>query len=121
MLTDRSQPATVNGKPVTAPTSFGGPHVHVREDFILTMGLAGARRRRSLLPTALLAALLALTLAACGGSDDGDSAEAEQPAATTSSAEQTTTKQTTTKPSALTATITGTITFGAEPGANRPC
>ncbi len=114
MLTDRSQPATVNGKPVTAPTSFGGPHVHVREDFILTMGLAGARRRRSLLPTALLAALLALTLAACGGSDDGDSAEAEQPAATTSSAEQTTTKQTTTKPSALTATITGTITFGAE-------
>ena len=81
MLTDRSQPATVNGKPVTAPTSFGGPHVHVREDFILTMGLAGARRRRSLLPTALLAALLALTLAACGGSDDGDSAEtkAEQP------------------------------------------
>ena len=114
MLTDRSQPATVYGEPVTAPTSFGGLYVHVREDSIMTTGLAGTRRRRSLLPTALLptlAALLALTLAACGGSDDGDSAEAEQPkeTATTSSAEQTTTK-----PSALTATITGTITFGAE-------
>ena len=89
--------------------------MHVREDSIMTTGLAGTRRRRSLLPTALLptlAALLALTLAACGGSDDGDSAEAEQPeeTATTSSAEQT--EQT--KPSALTATITGTITFGAE-------
>ena len=93
--------------------------MHVREDSILTPGLAGARRRRSLLPTALLptlAALLALTLAACGGSDDGDSAEAEQPkeTATTSSAEQTTSSAEQTKPSALTATITGTITFGAE-------
>ena len=92
--------------------------MHVREDSFLTKGSEGARGRRSLLPTALLptlAALLALTMAACGGSDDGGTetkAEAEQPKepATTSSAEQA--KAT---PTALNATITGTITFGLEP------
>jgi plastocyanin len=61
----------------------------------------------------MLAALLALTLAACGGGDDGGSettTEAEKPKepATTSSAETSST------PGALNATISGTITFGAE-------
>ena len=93
--------------------------MHVREDSIMTTGLAGTRRRRSLLPTALLptlAALLALTLAACGGGSDDDggtetTTEAEKPKepATTSSA-----AQATTTPGALNATISGTITFGAE-------
>jgi plastocyanin len=92
--------------------------VYLREDSSLTAGPAGAHRRR-LLPTALLptlAALLALTLAACGGGSDDDggtetTTEAEQPKepATTSSA-----AQATTTPGALTATISGTITFGAE-------
>ena len=90
--------------------------MHVREDSIPTAGPAGARRRRPLLPSALLpmlAALLALTLAACGGGDDGGSettTEAEKPKepATTSSAETSST------PGALNATISGTITFGAE-------
>ncbi|MDD9985391.1 MAG: carboxypeptidase regulatory-like domain-containing protein [Spirochaetaceae bacterium] len=91
--------------------------MYLREDSSLTAGPAGARRRRSLLPTALLpmlAALLALTLAACGGGDDGGSettTEAEKPKepATTSSAEQASST-----PGALNATISGTITFGAE-------
>ena len=89
--------------------------MHLREDSSLTSGPAGARRR-SLLPTALLpmlGVLLALTLAACGGGDDGGSdttTEAEKPKepATTSSAEAATT------PGALNATISGTISFGAE-------
>ena len=90
--------------------------MHLREDSSLTAGSAGARRR-SLLPTILLpalAALLALTLAACGGGDDDGgtetTTEAEQPKepATTSSAEAATT------PGAMNATISGTITFGAE-------
>ncbi len=93
--------------------------MHVREDAFLTTAPTGPRRRRSLPAAALLpamAALLALTLAACGGgSDDGGSAEAEaqQPAetATTPSAEQ---SQTAAAPGALNATISGTITFGAE-------
>ncbi|MCY4373444.1 MAG: carboxypeptidase regulatory-like domain-containing protein [Spirochaetaceae bacterium] len=85
--------------------------MQLREHSTLTPAPAGARRR-SLIPTALLAALLALTLAACGGGDDegGTTTEAEQPKepATTSSAEAATT------PAALNATISGTITFGAE-------
>lgn len=88
--------------------------MHVREDAFLTAPPAGARCRQSLLP--VTAALLALTLAACGGgSDDGGSAEAEQPEAeqpaTTPSAER---SQTAAGPGPLTATISGTITFGAE-------
>ena len=85
--------------------------MQLREHSTLTLAPAGARRR-SLIPTALLPALLALTLAACGGGDDegGTATEAEQPKepATTSSAEAATT------PAALNATISGTITFGAE-------
>ncbi|MDE0219302.1 MAG: hypothetical protein OXJ90_08530, partial [Spirochaetaceae bacterium] len=55
-----------------------------------------------------------MTLAACGGDDDGGSettTEAEKPKepATTSSAEQASST-----PGALNATISGTITFGAE-------
>ncbi len=82
--------------------------MHLREDSSLTAGSAGARRR-SLLPTALLptlAALLALTLAACGGGDDDGGTETptetEQP------------KEPASAPSAMNATISGTITFGAE-------
>lgn len=89
--------------------------MHVREDAFLTTAPAGPRRRpltAAALP--ILAALLALTLAACG-SDSGDDgsaeAEAEQPAATTPSAES----QTAAAPVALNATISGTITFGADP------
>jgi plastocyanin len=88
----------------------------VHEDSFPTAGPAGARRR-PLFPTALLpmlAALLALTLAACGGGDDGGTettTEAEQPKepATTTSAERASATS-----GALNATITGTITFGAE-------
>ncbi len=89
--------------------------MHVREDAFLTTAPARPRRRpltAAALP--ILAALLALTLAACGGdSGDGGSAEAqpEQPAATTPSAES----QTAAAPVALNATISGTITFGADP------
>lgn len=88
--------------------------MHVREDAFLTTAPAGASRRQFLLP--VTAALLALTLAACGGgSDDGGSAEAgqaeaEQPAATPSAGQA----QTAAEVGPLTATISGTITFGAE-------
>lgn len=88
--------------------------MHVREDAFLTTAPAGARRRQFLLP--VTAALLALTLAACGGgSDDSGSAEtgqaeAEQPAATPSAGQA----QTAAEVGPLTATISGTITFGAE-------
>ena len=93
--------------------------MHVRDDdAFFTTTSTGARRRRSLLAAAALpamAAALALTLAACGGgdSDDGGSAESQQPAetATTPSAGQ---SQTAAAPGALNATISGTITFGAE-------
>jgi plastocyanin len=88
----------------------------VHEDSFPTAGSAGARGR-PLFPTALLpmlAALLALTLAACGGGDDGGTettTEAEQPKepATTTSAERASATS-----GALNATISGTITFGAE-------
>ena len=91
--------------------------MHVREDAFLTTAPAGPRRRpltAAALPA--LAALLALTLAACGGDsgDDGSAeAEPEQPAATatTPSAES----QTEAAPVALNATISGAITFGADP------
>lgn len=91
--------------------------MHVREDAFLTTAPAGPRRRpltAAALPA--LAALLALTLAACGGDsgDDGSAeAEPEQPAATatTPSAES----QTAAAAVALNATISGTITFGADP------
>ena len=84
--------------------------MHLREDSSLTETPAGARRP-AWLPAAVLpmaVALLALTLAACGGggddsSDDGGStSEPVQP----QEAEPT--------PSALNATISGMITFGAE-------
>lgn len=91
--------------------------MHVREDAFLTTAPAGPRRRpltAAALPA--LAALLALTLAACGGDsgDDGSAeAEPEQPAATatTPSAES----QTAAASVALNATISGAITFGADP------
>lgn len=87
--------------------------MHVREDAFLTTAPTGARRRQSLPP--VMTALLVLTLAACGGgSDDGsaeaEQVEAEQPAATPN-AEQ---SQTAAEAGPLTATISGTITFGAE-------